>query len=43
MLIEQGDNINTQGGLFGNALQAASYRDNEKVVRILVERGALEY
>ena len=33
-------NINAQGGEYGNALQAASYRGHEKVVQILLDKGA---
>ena len=32
--------INTQGGYYGNALQAASYRGHDKVVQILLDKGA---
>jgi ankyrin repeat protein len=33
-------NINAKGGPLGNALQAASARGHEKVVQMLVSRGA---
>ncbi len=32
--------VNSQGGHYGNALQAASYRGHEEVVKLLVEEGA---
>ncbi|KAL3488651.1 hypothetical protein BJX62DRAFT_253118 [Aspergillus germanicus] len=34
------DVINAQGGRFGNALQAASYGGHEKVMQLLLDRGA---
>lgn len=37
MLIEKGANVNAQGGICGNALQAASYRGFEDVVQILLD------
>ena len=40
MLIEQGVNVNAQGGYYGNALQAASLRGHEKVVTMLIEQRA---
>ena len=40
MLIEGGADVNAQGGLYGNALQAASERGPEKVVSMLIEGGA---
>ena len=39
MLIERGVAINAQGGLYGNALQAASWRGHEKVGEMLVDEG----
>ena len=39
-LLEKGQDINASGGLYGNALQAASSRGHEKVVQMLLERGA---
>ncbi|KAI1085934.1 ankyrin repeat-containing domain protein [Rostrohypoxylon terebratum] len=39
-LLEEGANVNAQGGLYGNALQAASFRGHEKIVQILLEKGA---
>jgi ankyrin repeat protein len=38
-LLEKGG-VNAQGGRYGNALQAASYRGNEAIVRLLLEKGA---
>lgn len=40
MLLDKGANVSAQGGRYGNALQAASYRGYEKVVQILLEKGA---
>ncbi|KAI0437057.1 ankyrin repeat-containing domain protein [Xylaria telfairii] len=37
---EKGLDINHQGGYYGNALQAASYRGNLEIVKFLVEKGA---
>jgi hypothetical protein len=34
-----GADINAQGGLYGNALQAASYGGDEKVVQMLLDAG----
>lgn len=39
-LLDRGADVNAQGGLYGNALQAASSRDHEPMVRLLVEEGA---
>ncbi|ORY67765.1 ankyrin repeat-containing domain protein [Pseudomassariella vexata] len=39
-LIEKNADVNAQGGEYGNALQAASYRGHEKVVQILLEKNA---
>lgn len=32
--------LNAQGGRYGNALQAASYRGHDKIVQILLDKGA---
>ena len=32
--------MNVQGGDFGNALQAASFKVSKKIVKLLLERGA---
>jgi ankyrin repeat protein len=39
-LLEVGADVNAEGGLYGNALQAAAENGNEAVVRLLVEKGA---
>ena len=38
--MDAGADVNVQGGLYGNALQAASREGYEKVVRILMDAGA---
>ena len=38
--LEEGADVNAQGGFYGNALYAASSRGHEQVVRLLVEKGA---
>ena len=42
MLMEAGEEINAQGGLYGNTLQAALIRDYEKVVQMLLDARAKE-
>lgn len=39
-LIEHGADANTQGGVSGNALQAASYRDDDNIVQYLLAHEA---
>ena len=39
-LIQYGADVNTQGGHFGNALQAASYGGHDGIVRTLIQHGA---
>ncbi|KAF3317256.1 hypothetical protein TWF173_000499 [Orbilia oligospora] len=39
-LLDQGADINAQGGFYDNALQAASYEGHEKIVEFLVNHGA---
>jgi ankyrin repeat protein len=39
-LLDKGADVNAQGGLYGNALQAASSRGHETVVRLLLDKGA---
>ncbi|KFY49012.1 hypothetical protein V495_00825 [Pseudogymnoascus sp. VKM F-4514 (FW-929)] len=39
-LIEEGADVNAQGGGYGNALQAASARGNDKIVEVLLNKGA---
>jgi ankyrin repeat protein len=40
LLLQQGADVNTQGGLYSNALQAASAMGHEPVTRLLLEKGA---
>ncbi|KAJ7879750.1 hypothetical protein B0H14DRAFT_2566600 [Mycena olivaceomarginata] len=40
LLIENGADVNGQGGHFGTALQAASAEGAEAIVRLLIEKGA---
>ena len=40
LLIDNGADINGQGGYYGNALYTASYHGFEAVVKLLIERGA---
>jgi ankyrin repeat protein len=40
MLIEKGPDVNAQGGIYGNALQAASLKGNDEIVEMLIEKGA---
>ncbi|KAK5943798.1 hypothetical protein PMZ80_003079 [Knufia obscura] len=40
ILLDQGADVNAQGGKYGNALQAASQRGHEKVVQMLLKQGA---
>jgi hypothetical protein len=40
MLLDKGADVNAQGGEYGNAFQAASARDEEVVVKLLVVWGA---
>ncbi len=39
-LLERGADVNAQGGVYGNALQAASHGGHGEIVRQLLERGA---
>ncbi|KAF5493183.1 Ankyrin repeat domain-containing protein 50 [Colletotrichum fructicola] len=39
-LLSKMPDLNAQGGRFGNALQAASYRGYQEIVRILLDKGA---
>ena len=39
-LLENGADVNAQGGRYGNALQAASFKGQEGIVKLLIERGA---
>ena len=38
--LNEGADVNAQGGAYGNALQAASYRGYDQVVQILLDKGA---
>jgi ankyrin repeat protein len=40
LLLENGAEVNAEGGEYGNALQAASYRGNKAIVKLLLENGA---
>jgi ankyrin repeat protein len=40
LLLDNGADINAQGGYYGNVLQAASYQDRTENVRILLDNGA---
>lgn len=40
ILLTHGTNVNEEGGLHGNALQAAIYRGNKEVVKLLLRHGA---
>jgi ankyrin repeat protein len=40
LLFEAGADINAQGGWYGNALHAASYRGHDQTVQRLLEKGA---
>jgi ankyrin repeat protein len=40
LLLENGADVNAQGGEYGNALQAASHQGHDKIVQMLLENGA---
>jgi ankyrin repeat protein len=40
LLLENGAEVNAEGGEYGNALQAASFGGNEAIVKLLLENGA---
>jgi ankyrin repeat protein len=40
LLLNKGADVHAQGGLYGYALQAASYRGDEAVVKLLLDKGA---
>jgi hypothetical protein len=40
MLLDQGADINAQGGHLGNALQVACYQGHKEIVQILLDKGA---
>ena len=40
LLLDQGADVNTLGGRFGNALQAAAYHGKIEVIQLLLDKGA---
>jgi ankyrin repeat protein len=40
LLLDKGTEVNTQGGFYGNALNAASSEGHEQVVKMLLNAGA---
>ena len=40
LLIDEGADVNAQGGEYGNALQAASFGGDETIAKLLVDNGA---
>ena len=40
LLLENGADVNAKGGIFWNALHAASQRGEEAIVKLLLENGA---
>ena len=40
LLLDRGADVNAQGGKYGNALQAVSYRGHDQVVQMLLDKGA---
>jgi ankyrin repeat protein len=42
LLVDKGADVNAQGGVHSNALQAASLRGHEQVVKLLVDKGAVK-
>ena len=40
LLLDKGAEVNAQGGNYGNALLAASYRGHEHTVELLLDEGA---
>jgi ankyrin repeat protein len=40
LLLEQGADVNAQGGEYGNALLASSYGGHNKIVQLLLEHRA---
>jgi ankyrin repeat protein len=40
LLLEKDADVNAQGGLYGNALQAAAARGHEGIVKLLLEKDA---
>jgi ankyrin repeat protein len=42
ILLDKGADVNAQGGVYSNALQAASCRGHKEVVRMLLDKGAVK-
>jgi ankyrin repeat protein len=42
LLLNKGADINAQGGFYGNALQAASFRGHNQVMKMLRDEGAVD-
>ena len=40
LLIEKGADVHAQGGVYGNALQAASYKGHESIAKLILAKGA---
>ncbi|KAH7128264.1 hypothetical protein B0J11DRAFT_524487 [Dendryphion nanum] len=40
LLLDKGANLNAEGGIYGSALQAASFGGHEQVVKLLLDKGA---
>jgi ankyrin repeat protein len=40
LMMAEGADVNAQGGGYGNALQAAAYRGNDKMAELLIAQGA---
>ncbi|SLM37434.1 ankyrin repeat domain containing protein [Lasallia pustulata] len=40
MLLDKGADVNAQGGMYGNALRAASEEGHDQVMRMLLDKGA---
>ena len=40
LLLDYGADVNAQGGIYGNALQAAAYLENSQIVQMLLDHGA---
>jgi len=41
LLLDKGADVNAQGGYWGNALSAASFRSQKQVVKLLLNKGAI--
>jgi len=40
LLLDKDADVNTEGGRYGNALQAAAERGRTKIVQLLLDKGA---